>query len=97
RVSYLDRPKAIISRGRDSLSPLAQKYSRIPAGHPEGYFEAFANIYGTYCTALNKTLAGETLTENDRDFPDVSEGVRGVRFIEKCVESSRKGAVWVDF
>ncbi len=77
------------------MSPRAQSLSRIPSGHPEGYFEAFANIYATYITALAKKLGGQTLTPADLDFPGVDEGIRGVRFIEKCVESSAKGAVWV--
>jgi predicted dehydrogenase len=96
RVSFLDRPTGTISRGRDPMSPRAQELSRIPSGHPEGYFEAFANIYSTYITALAKRLRGEPLAADDLDFPGVDEGVRGVRYIEKCVESSAKGAIWVN-
>jgi predicted dehydrogenase len=95
RLSFLDRPTGTLSRGRDPMSPRAQCFSRLPSGHPEGYFEAFANIYSAYISALAKTLRGEPLTKEDLDFPGVEEGVRGVRFIEKCVESSAKGAVWV--
>jgi predicted dehydrogenase len=95
RVSYLDRPTGTISRGRDPLSPRAQSLSRLPSGHPEGYFEGFANIYATFITALAKTRRGEPLTPADLDFPTVDDGVRGVRYIEKCVESSVRGAVWV--
>ena len=97
RISFLDKPTEIISRGRDDLYSHAQSYSRIPAGHPEGYFEAFANIYSTFITALTKKLAGESLAQEELDFPGVNEGVQGVKFIEKCVESSKKGAVWIDF
>ncbi len=97
RISCLDKPTEILSRGRDDLYSHAQNYSRIPAGHPEGYFEAFANIYSTFITALNKKLAGESLSKEELDFPGVDEGVQGVKFIEKCVESSKKGAVWIDF
>ncbi len=97
RICYLDKPAEIISRGRDQMYPHAQGYSRVPAGHPEGYFEAFANIYSTFCDALSKKLSGESLTAGKMDFPGVEDGIRGVRFIEKCVESSQKGAVWVDF
>jgi predicted dehydrogenase len=95
RVSFLDRPTANLSRGRDPMSPRAQSLSRIPSGHPEGYFEAFANIYATFLGALAKTRNGETPTAADLDFPDAEDGVRGVRFIEKCVESSAKGAIWL--
>jgi predicted dehydrogenase len=97
RVSYVDKPTETISRGRDRLSPRAQSLSRIPSGHPEGYFEAFANIYSTYLTALNKVKTNQPLTADDTDFPGVEDGIRGVRFIEKCVESSDKGALWVNF
>jgi len=97
KICFLDKPTEIISRGRDNMYPHAQSYSRVPAGHPEGYFEAFANIYSTFCTALGKKLAGESLSAADRDYPGVDEGVQGVKFIEKCVESSKNGAVWINF
>jgi len=96
RVSFLDRPTGTISRGRDPMSPRAQALSRLPSGHPEGYFEGFANIYSTFITALAKKLRGEPLTGDDLDFPSVDEAVQGVRYIEKCVESSAKGAIWVN-
>lgn len=97
RVSSLDRPSQVISRGRDKMYPQAQIFNRVPSGHPEGYFEAFANIYSAYLDALSAHLSGQTVSAADFDFPDVEEGLRGVRFIEKCVESSQKGAQWVDF
>jgi predicted dehydrogenase len=96
RVTFLDRPSETISRGRDPLSPRAQSLSRIPSGHPEGYFESFANVYATFIAALAKKLRGEPLAPADLDFPNVDDGVRGVRYIEKCVESSAKGSTWVD-
>jgi predicted dehydrogenase len=97
KICYLGKPTEVISRGRDHMYPHAQSYSRVPAGHPEGYFEAFANIYSTFCRALGKKLAGECLTAEDMDYPGVDEGVQGVSFIERCVESSKKGAIWIDF
>lgn len=96
-VSKLGQPTVTLSRGRDGFYPHAQSYSRIPSGHPEGYFEAFANLYKTFITALAKRKAGEELTQDDLDFPTAEDGAQGVRFIGKCVESSQKGAVWVDF
>lgn len=94
-VSYLDKPSMKLSRGRDAFDDHAQGYSRIPAGHPEGYFEAFANIYKTFITALAKKKAGGPLTTEDIDFPDGEMGVDGVRFINACVDSSEKNAQWV--
>jgi predicted dehydrogenase len=96
-VARLGRPTEVLSRGRDGFYAHAQSYSRIPSGHPEGYFEAFANVYRTFAAALAKKKAGGTLGEADLDFPDVDDGLSGVRFIGRCVESSQQGAVWVDF
>jgi predicted dehydrogenase len=94
-VAYLGGPVVRLSRGRDALHPAAQRMSRIPAGHPEGYYEAFANIYAAFCAGLRKVKARQPLTPEDLDFPGVDDGIRGVRFIERCVASSEKGAVWV--
>jgi len=94
-VNYLDKPAMRLSRGRDDFADHAQSYSRLPAGHPEGYFEAFANIYKTFISALAKKKAGETLTAADVDFPDGEMGVDGVKFINACVESSERDAQWV--
>jgi predicted dehydrogenase len=96
-VTYFDKPKAIISRGRDALYPLAQSFCRIPAGHPEGTFEAFSNIYKAFTHAILKRKAGEPLTAADMDYPHVEAGVDGVHFVEKCLESTRNGSVWVKF
>jgi len=96
RVSFLDRPTGTISRGRDPMSPRAQSMSRLPSGHPEGYFEGFANIYSTFISALGKKLRGQVLTADDLDFPCIDEAVQGVKYIEKCVESSAKGSIWVN-
>jgi len=97
KVSYLDRPVQMLSRGRDDMYPRALGLSRTPSGHPEGYFEAFANLYSTFIPALAKKIAGTEPAGDELDFPGAADGIRGVRYIEKCVESSEKGAVWVDF
>ncbi|MFQ3621009.1 MAG: Gfo/Idh/MocA family oxidoreductase [Spirochaetales bacterium] len=96
-ISRLGKPTEVLSRGRDAFYAHAQSYSRIPSGHPEGYFEAFANIYKTFITALKKKKSGIPLTEEDLDFPSVDMGIEGVRFIHRCVESSQKGAVWLAY
>ncbi len=94
-VASLEQPTQIISRGRDSLFSIGESFSRIPAGHPEGYFEAFANVYKAFISYLTKTKNGGELLPEDLDFPGVTMGVDGVRFIEKCVESSAANAAWV--
>jgi predicted dehydrogenase len=95
--SRFGQPTVNLSRARDPFYPPAQAYSRLPSGHPEGYFEALANIYRTYIGALIKRKKGEALTEGDMDFPSLSMGLDGVTFTTKCVESSQKGAAWVSF
>jgi predicted dehydrogenase len=94
-LSRLGQPAQRWSRGRDGFHPQAQAYSRIPAGHPEGYFEAFANLYKTFILALAKIRAGGRPTDAELDFPTVEAGIDGVAFIDKCVESSKAGARWV--
>jgi predicted dehydrogenase len=96
KVSHLDRPGEVLSRGRDKLYPEAAMFSRIPGGHPEGYPEAFSNLYRSFCDALVKKSAGAKLTAADLDFPGLDAGAAGVKFVERCVESSRKGAAWTN-
>jgi predicted dehydrogenase len=95
-IGSLEQPTQRISRGRDGLSPLAEGFSRVPAGHPEGYFEAFANVYKAFISFLAKKKQGEELLPEDLDFPGASQGEDGVRFIEKCVASSTASAAWID-
>lgn len=83
--------------GVGDLSESAQAHTRIPAGHPEGYLEAFASIYRNFARALRKTLAGEKPSEFDLDFPTVDDGVRGMAFIESVVESSNSDQKWYKF
>jgi predicted dehydrogenase len=97
QVAYLGKPTVRLSRGRDPLAPAAARWSRLPAGHPEGYFEAFANIYAAFIAAIRKLKAGKRLTKADLDFPGVADGIRGVRFVERSIASSRAGATWVRF
>lgn len=92
-IATADGPRQKVSRGRDQLADRPESLVRIPAGHPEGYLEAFANIYKTYCTALKKKLAGIEPDEQDLDFPTPADGLAGVKFIEACVASSKAGTV----
>jgi predicted dehydrogenase len=96
-VAMLGKPIEIYGRGNGYLTEVAAKTGRIPSGHPEGYYEAFSNLYRNFEAALLKKKAGEKLTDADLDFPNVHAGVHGVRFITRCVESSKKGAVWTKF
>jgi len=92
----LGQPKECWALGEEGFHPLAQNHSKIPSSRPAGYHEIMGNIYKTYIGALAKLKAGQTVSEEDMDFPGVEMGVDGVIFINKCAESSGKGAVWVD-
>ncbi len=96
KICMANGPVQIFSRGNGYLYPEAAELSRIPSGHPEGYYIGFANVYNAFLSALIKKQAGESLTAKDLDFPDVLDGVQGIKFIHACVDSSKNGAVWVD-
>ncbi len=98
--NYLDlyrygEPRQMLTRGQGYLSEPAKNCSRIPTGHPEGYFEAFATIYCGIAEAVRKSIDGEPLSTDEYDFPTVYDGLRGMKFITRAVESSRDGAKWV--
>jgi predicted dehydrogenase len=80
----------VLHRGGDGLSERTTAYTRLPAGHPEGFIEAFANIY----LAFARTLRGEPGAFAD-DYPTAEDGARGVHFVERALESQSLGA-WVD-
>jgi predicted dehydrogenase len=88
------QPTQLITRGGSGASDGANRVSRIPPGHPEGYLEGFANIYAEVADALQSVIHGDPL-DAAVDFPTVEDGVRGVEFIEAAVESSKAGAKWV--
>ena len=95
RVMKLDEPEQIWSRGRETFVESAQRHSRIPAGHPEGVFEAFANIYRSFTEALLQKRRGKKVDRRKLDFPTGEAGADGVRFINACVESSEKESAWI--
>lgn len=96
KVAFHNHPLQILSRGRDSLYPLALRVSRLPGGHPEGVYEAFANIYLNFYNALLAKKAGKPYqSEKELDFPTFEDGARGVKFINNCVKSSQGGACWI--
>lgn len=85
----LGEPARRILRGTPEMLPGAMGYSHTPPGHPEGWLLAFANIYDGFCRTIADGVAV--------DFPTGRDGLRGVRFIEACLESSRRDTAWVDF
>ena len=77
------------------MSAIAAHNSRVPGGHPEGYLEAFANIYRNFSLALRSLQKGEVPKLEYSDFPSVEEGVRGMQFIETMVAAGSSGEKWV--
>ena len=94
-MRWPDRQPEVIRTGEAGLSPWATVNTRTPAGHPEGYLEAFANLYRHFAAALQARLAGEEPTPTDLDFPSVEEGVRGMQFIETIVSTKNSDQKWV--
>jgi predicted dehydrogenase len=96
KVVKKGKPPQNYARGCGYISSEAAAFSRIPSGHPEGYFEAFANIYSAFADALLKKLSGVKVDESRAGYPTIDMGIDGVRFITKTVESVSKGSIWVD-
>lgn len=85
----------IYQPGVGNLSKAANNNTRIPFGHPEGYLEAFANIYKNFAHTVSKTMNGETPNEFDLDFPKIEDGIRGMKFIEAVIGSGKANSKWV--
>jgi len=96
-VKWLDKPMQTLRPGNGYLGERAAMNTRLPAGHPEGFIEAFANLYRNYIMVLRAVLNGEKPKPEYLDFPNVHDGVRGMAFIETAVESSSNGSVWTAF
>jgi predicted dehydrogenase len=97
KVKWLDAPTQLYRSGQGYLSAAAQYNARTPSGHPEGYLEAFANIYRNFALTLKSKLEGKEPTAEMLDFPGVTEGVRGMAFIENVVASGQSDQKWTDF
>jgi hypothetical protein len=95
-VKYPDQPRQIWRRGNGYLAPELGSFTRIPAGHPEGYLEAFGNIYLEAFKAIRAEVSGKKIPKN-LDYPTIDDGVEGMLFIDTVVKSSAKGARWVKF
>jgi predicted dehydrogenase len=96
-VKWLDKPKEIWRTGTGYVSSYASHNSRTPAGHPEGYLEAFANLYRNFALCVKAQLAGQTPKPEWLDFPGIEDGVRGMAFIENVIKSGKSAEKWVDF
>ena len=93
-VKFPNKPSQVWRRGNLYAGDEAKRFTRIPPGHPEGYLEAFANIYREAFQAIAAEVKGERIPK-DLDFPTIDDGVEGMALIEAVVKSSRLGARWV--
>ena len=95
-VKWLDQPTQIFRTGNGYLGKAAASATRTPPSHPEGYLEAFANVYRAFAGAVRARLDGKKLAKDDpaNDYPKIEDGVRGMAFIEAVVKSSKANAAW---
>lgn len=90
----LGKPRQLLTRAGAGATAAANRVSRIPGGHPEGYLEGFATIYSEAARAIQARRRGEAV-DPDVIYPTVEDGVKGVAFVEACIASSKKNGGWV--
>jgi predicted dehydrogenase len=96
-VRSLDGPAEIYRAGTGYVGSYAKHNSRTPAGHPEGYLEAFANLYRNFALCVNADLEGKKPEPEWEDSPGVEDGVRGMAFIESVIASGKSDKKWFEF
>ncbi len=96
-VRMIDEPLQVYRAGTGYLSQAAKDNSRTPSGHPEGYLEAFANLYKNFANAVRAWKPGKKIDPVKFDFPDVDDGVRGMAFVETVVKSAKSKTKWTKF
>jgi predicted dehydrogenase len=94
-IKWLDEPMQVYRTGQPYMEEVAAAHTRTPAGHPEGYLEAFANIYRNFTKVVQARLDGVAVEGVYNDFPGVEEGVRGMQFIDAVIESGNNNAAWI--
>jgi predicted dehydrogenase len=93
-VKWLDKPAEIYRAGQAYLSPIAKNNCRTPGGHPEGYLEAFANIYKSFAQTLLAKINNTPFQNDVVDFPSIEDGIRGMAFIDNVVKSNESNEKW---
>ena len=97
-VKWVDKPTEIVRVGNGYMSDIAKYNTRTPGGHPEGYLEAFANIYRNFSLTLRAKMNGEQPKVEWLDFPTVEDGIRGMMFIDAIVKAGYDDTTkWVKF
>lgn len=93
-VRWLDQPMQVYRTGVGKLYPETIAHTRVPSGHPEGYIEAFANIYRNVAYCIQARLSGEQVDPLYEDYPGIDNGVRGMKFIEAVLKSNLTEEKW---
>jgi predicted dehydrogenase len=95
-VKWLDQPMQVFRTGNGYLGANAAAATRTPPSHPEGYLEAFANIYRNFAAHIRSKIEKTKLAKDDPalDYPTITDGIRGMAFIEAVVKSSKANARW---
>lgn len=93
----LNEPAQILRAGTGYLSEAATSNTRTPAGHPEGYLEAFANLYVAFYKAVKDHQEGSLKSIEEYDFPDVNDGIRGMAFVDTMIKSSNSDKKWTEY
>lgn len=96
-VRWGDKPAEVLRAGTGYVSDIAKHNVRTPGGHPEGYLEAFANIYRNFAATLAARIDGTTVDTSLVEFPSITEGIRGMAFIENVVASSQSNEKWTTY
>ncbi len=97
-IKWSDKPAEVVRVGSGYMSDIAKHNTRTPGGHPEGYLEAFANIYRNFSLTVRAKMNGETPKAEWLDFPTVEDGIRGMQFIDTVVEAGYNDQQkWVKF
>ena len=95
-VKWLDQPTQIYRTGVGTLYDQTNDHSRLPAGHPEGYLEAFANIYRNVAMCIQARIEGQMPEDKYMDFPTVDDGVRGMKFVYAVIASGNSNEKWTE-
>ena len=96
-VKYANAPRKVYRRGNDYVGPEAAANTRTPFAHPEGFIEAFANVYLAAAKAITDQIDGNSPPADGYDFPNVDDGVAGMAFVKTAVESSQSDQKWIKF
>ena len=93
RYAQLNKPVQILTANRVYCDNTCTNLCRLPAGHPEGYYEAFANVYKSFCKTLLAQMEGAKICEYH--YPTLTDGLAGLRFVQACLKSNASGNCWV--